>query len=127
MARTAVDVTAEEMAAYRATARHRWERQEREAALRRERAWRVAHRAARLLREQFGASHVAAFGSLTRGGLFHQRSDVDLAVWGLDEQLYYRAVSHLLSLDPSVSVDLVEAESARPALKATIEREGILL
>ncbi|MDH7485014.1 MAG: hypothetical protein QHJ81_01925 [Anaerolineae bacterium] len=56
MARTATDVTAEEMATYRATARLRWERKERESALRRERAWRVAHRAARLLKEQFSDS-----------------------------------------------------------------------
>jgi len=122
-----MDVTAEEMAAYRATARLRWERKERESAWRREQAWRVAHRAARLLKEQFGARRVAVFGSLTRKSLFHPRSDVDLAVWGLDERVYYRAVSRLLSLDPSVSVDLVEAETARPALKAAIEREGITL
>lgn len=127
MAKVAAEVTPEEMAVYRATARRRWERKRREAILRRERAWRFARRAARLLKEQFGAMKVVVFGSLTRGGLFHARSDVDLAVWGIDERMYYRAVSHLLSLDPAISVDLVEAETARPALRAAIEREGVPL
>ena len=127
MAQMAVDVTAEEMTVYRATARRRWERKERESALRRERAWQVARRAARLLKEQLGATHVAVFGSLVRKGSFHRRSDVDLAVWGLDERMYYRAVSRLLDLDPVVSVDLVEADSARPALRAAIRREGVTL
>lgn len=127
MARVAAEVTPGEMAVYRATARRRWEQKERESALRRERAWQVARQAARLLKDQFGASQVVVFGSLTRKGFFHPRSDVDLAVWGLDERMYYRAVSRLLSLDPEISVDLVEAERARPALRAAIEREGVLL
>jgi len=127
MARTAAEITAEEMAIYRATARRRWERKKREADQRRERAWRVARWAARLLKERFGATKVVVFGSLTRDGLFHPHSDVDLAVWGIDERMYYRAVSRLLSLDPAISVDLVEAERARPALRAAIEREGVPL
>ena len=70
---------------------------------------------------------MAVFGSLVRKGSFHRRSDVDLAVWGLDERMYYRAVSRLLDLDPAISVDLVEADSARPALRAAIKREGVPL
>ena len=95
---------------------------------RRKRAWDVARRSATLLKEQFGAQRVVLFGSLTRGtGRFYTRSDVDLAVWGLDERVYLRAVVRLLDLDSEVGVDLVEAEFARPALLAAIQRDGIEL
>jgi predicted nucleotidyltransferase len=95
---------------------------------RRNRAWAVARHAAVLLKEQFGAKRVVLFGSLTRGpGRFYARSDIDLAVWGLDERIYLRAVARLLDLDPEMEVDLVEAEFVRPALLAAIWREGVEL
>jgi predicted nucleotidyltransferase len=70
---------------------------------------------------------VTVFGSVLRPERFSERSDVDLAVWGLDERLYLKAVSALLDIDPGISVDLVEAEFARPALLAVIEEEGVAL
>ncbi|MFQ5856173.1 MAG: nucleotidyltransferase family protein [Anaerolineae bacterium] len=124
---TALDVTPEEMAVYRATARRRWERKQQERAHRRERAWEVARRAAALLKEQYNARRVKLFGSLVRDDRFYARSDVDLAVWGLDERLYYRVVSRLLDLDPAIEVDLVMAEDAPPALQEAIDREGVPL
>ncbi len=127
MVRTALDLTPEEMAPYRQTMVRRYAEKQRESALRRERAWEVTRAAARLLKEQFGAARVMVFGSLTRTGLFDQHSDVDLAVGGLDERLYLRALSCLLDLDPEIPVDLAEIETARPALRAAIEREGVLL
>jgi len=127
MTRTAAQVTKEEMAIYRATARQRWAQEQQEMIRRRERAWGLARQAAALLRERFGASRVVVFGSLARGGLFHPRSDVDLAAWGLDERIYCRAVSQLLSLDPAIEVDLVIAENASAALRAAIEEEGVLV
>jgi predicted nucleotidyltransferase len=62
-----------------------------------------------------------AFGSLTQPALFHKRSDVDLAVWGLAEPDYYRAVGILQGLDSSIEVDLVEYESASHSLQETIQ------
>jgi len=70
---------------------------------------------------------VVAFGSLTQLPLFHARSDVDLAVWGLDERVYYRAVGHLQSMDAEISVDLVMIEDAKPSLKVIIYETGELL
>ncbi|MDM8553082.1 hypothetical protein QUF72_23605, partial [Desulfobacterales bacterium HSG2] len=58
---------------------------------------------------------------------FNHRSDVDLAVWGLDERKYYRAVAQLLSVDTEISVDLVRTEEARKSLRARIEREGVII
>jgi predicted nucleotidyltransferase len=66
------------------------------------------------------------YGSLARGD-FHEHSDIDLMVWGLDEQKYYLAVSELLALDATPEVDLVMAEHASPALLAAAEQEGVPL
>jgi len=52
---------------------------------------------------------------------------VDLAVWGLPEDVYFRAVGRLQSLDANISVDLVAVEKASSRLQKKIEREGKLL
>jgi predicted nucleotidyltransferase len=127
MDQTAIDLTSTAMETYRRTARARARARQERVTARQAAAWAVARRAAAALKEEFGASRVAVFGSLVRPKGFHLRSDVDLAVWGLDERLYFRAVAHLLDLDPSIEVDLVEVEQARPALQAVIQREGVLL
>jgi predicted nucleotidyltransferase len=122
-----LEIPAEQMAVYRATARQRRQKKARELAARRQRAWEVAQQAAQILKEQFGAEQVAAFGSVLSDQRFHPHSDVDLAVWGLDEKVYYRAVSHLLDLDPTIPIDLIEFELAPPALQAIIKQEGVFL
>ncbi|MDW8325466.1 MAG: nucleotidyltransferase domain-containing protein [Anaerolineales bacterium] len=92
---------------------------------RRLRTQEVARRAAALLKEKFGARRVVLFGSLAREPkIFYERSDIDLAVWGLDESLYFRALQRLRELDPEIEVDLVEFEFARPGIRRAIEREG---
>ncbi len=123
----AAAVTEERMAIYRATTRKRWERERHELARRRERAWALARNAAALLRAEFGAGQVVTFGSLVHPDLFHARSDVDLAVRGLDGRHYFRAMGRLLCLDPSIEIDLVMVEDASGQLRDTIEREGVPL
>ncbi len=114
-----------ELKQYARTARERAKARRAELEARRLRAWEVARQGAALLKEEFGAKRVAVFGSLTRGpGRFYIRSDIDLAVWGMDERLYLRALGRLLDLDPEIEVDLVEFEFARSAIQAAIEREG---
>jgi predicted nucleotidyltransferase len=127
MERTARDLSAADIQKYVEAARARSAARQKRLAAREALAWDVARRAAALLKEKFGATRAAVFGSLLHPALFHRRSDVDLAVWGLDEKDYYRAVASLLSLSPEIEVDLIEVELARPALQAVIEREGTLL
>ncbi len=119
-----VDISAEELEAYREGFRRRQAEAQAARERLRERAWRVARRAAAHLRERFGARRVVLFGSLARGDPFDEHSDVDLAVWGVDEWDYLRAISHLLDLDPLISVDLIRAEEAPPSLMAVIEEKG---
>ncbi len=115
------------MAAYKATARQRRYEHKQQLALRYQHAWQVARQASQILKEDFGATRVVAFGSILSTKRFHQHSDIDLAVWDLPERLYYRAVAHLLDLDTAISIDLVEADAAAPALRSIIEQEGVTL
>jgi predicted nucleotidyltransferase len=119
--------SSDKIATYRATARQRWAEERRRLALRHERAWAVARQAADLLRCEYGVDRVTLFGSLVRSELFHARSDIDLAVWGLDEKHYYRAVARLLALDPAFEIDLVMGEEIPASLLEGIEKEGTAL
>ena len=94
---------------------------------RRARAWVVAKDSARILREKYGATEVILFGSLTGKTIFHARSDVDLAVWGIPESKYYKAVAELLTLDLDIQVDLVIFEDARSELQKVIQSQGVPL
>jgi predicted nucleotidyltransferase len=85
-------------------------------------AWEVAKRGASILKKDFGAKKVILFGSATQPHLFHLRSDVDLAVWGLAERDYFRAVGILQSLEPTIEVDLILAEEASPRLTESIQQ-----
>jgi len=124
MSDTTIDITPEEMATYRQTARERQEGRTQELEARQRQAWEVARQAAEILKGEFGAQRVLVFGSLAGAAPFHERSDIDLAVWGLDERLYYRAVGQLQSLDPEFPIDLVEFEHAKPSLQERIKRDG---
>ncbi len=90
---------------------------------RRQRALRLARRAAALLREQHGATRVVLYGSLARPSGFGLRSDVDLVGWGIQD--YYRAVSRLLDLDPAIEVNLVLYEEASSGMRESIDAEGM--
>ncbi len=121
MARTALELTPEELGKFRAG--REWDEAELEA--RWKEGHEVARAAARLLRERFAATRVAVFGSLANRACFTPWSDVDLAVWGIPPDRFYRAVAAVTGLTPSYEVDLVDAESCRSSLRQAIEREGI--
>lgn len=79
--------------------------------------------AARILREDFGATRVGAFGSLVTSGLAPE-SDIDLYVDALPRGSYWRAVARLATLFGR-PVDLVELCDASPSLCATIAEDGV--
>jgi predicted nucleotidyltransferase len=123
MGRTALDLTREEWRAFRPGAKaggtqvgERWKR-----------AWRVAQAAAELLREQFGATRVVAFGSLAHRDGFTPWSDIDLAAWGIASGEFYRAVAAVSGSSPEFKIDLVAPEDCPPKLRDVIEREGVAL
>ena len=81
---------------------------------------------ATLLREQFGAEQVKVFGSLIDKDRYTRWSDIDLAVWGIAPEQYYKAVGAVNDLSADIRVDLVDLRSCNSAtLEQIIEEEGI--
>lgn len=122
-----LNISPEQMAEYRASYKKRQEAERQKLDERFERAWEVARRGADLLRSQFKAEKVVVFGSLTNRELFHIRSDIDLAVWGLSDEQHWRALGMMLDLSPEFTVDLVSLVDASESLRQAIEREGVEL
>ncbi len=120
-------VCMEDMEIYRAVARQRGANEKKQLLRRYQQAWEIAEKGAQLLKKEFHAKEVFVFGSLVHKELFHMKSDVDLAVRGLDEKRYYRAVSRLLDLDADIQTDLVMTENASESLRTRIEKEGIAI
>ena len=81
--------------------------------------------AARVLREEFGATRVGVFGSLaTPTRRFGEGSDVDVYVDSLRRGRYFEAVDRLTLLF-GADVDLVELARAPEGLRAHIDAEGV--
>lgn len=117
--------TAEEMQIYRRTAMRRQQAERQQVARRRERAWELARQAAARLKAEFGVERVMVFGSLTQADRFTQWSDIDLAVWGLNDQNWLRASAAAQVGD--IEVNVVDVATCKPAVLTTIDREGVLL
>lgn len=120
-------ISPEQMAIYRRTALAREQARREAAAQRRAAALALAKAAAALLRQQFGATRVRLFGSTAHGCWFTAESDIDLAAEGIAPDQFWRASGAVSALDPAFEFNLLAWEDARPALRAAIEREGILL
>lgn len=121
MARTALELTSEELQEYHLSKRHKAEH----VAERWDRAWKMANTAVGLLRKEYGATRVMVFGSLVDREWFTPWSDIDLIAWGIPASEFYRAVAVITGLSQEFKVDLVDPETCRPALLRWIEREGI--
>jgi len=88
----------------------------------------VAHACACRLVQDFGVHKVYLFGSLLTEDIVHTRSDIDLAVEGLEGARYFEALSALWKLlPPGVELDLVPLEEARSGLAERVRAEGELL
>ena len=98
-----------------------------ELARRRRRALRTARQAASLLHETYDVQRVVLFGSLAKRNSFTLWSDIDLAVLGIAPHLFYAAVATVTGLSPEFKIDLVDLDVCKPALRITIEGEGIEL
>jgi len=91
---------------------------------RRGRAQEAAQRVAQCLRREYGASRVVLFGSMARTGPLGPRSDIDLAVWGLNDAFYYEAVAKAQDAGAPFRVDVVRMERSPASLREVVRREG---
>ncbi len=120
-----VTISAEKMDQYRRTARRREAEQKQAMVKRRESAWAVARQAAILLKEQFGATRVFAFGSLVHGAWFHARSDIDLMVVGIPPEKFWQAWAALDQISSGFEVELVSENELTDSLRTVIQQEGV--
>ena len=122
--RTAKDLSPEELAEYsRQLDQHLRNREVDEALL--QRAWHTAHRIATMLYEEFGATQVAVFGSLVEPELFSKWSDIDIAIWGIPNDKYFRAVSEAVKISGLFKVDLVDFENSKELFREKIQSQLI--
>lgn len=92
-----------------------------------EKAWEVAKQIAYLLRQKYGANKVWVFGSLTNKEMFNQWSDIDIAVEGISNEYYYKAVAEVISFSLEYKIDMVDIFECSPLMQENIKREGILI
>lgn len=123
MFRTVSELSPTELDFYRNALRKR-KRVKTSAPVRLARARKVVRKAVSILREKFNVKKIVLFGSVAKPKLFHSRSDVDIAVWGLAGRDYFRAVGMLQSIDSEISIDLIDFDLASSHMQDVIHREG---
>lgn len=86
---------------------------------------RTAREIASALQDRFGAHvRVYLFGSLLDLVRFRIRSDIDLAVEGLEAAAYWEAWRVVDELSRGRTVDLVRLETATESLREVVQDEG---
>ncbi len=125
MAVPVLDVSPEKLAQYRRTALHRQKARASKMKSRMDKGWKLARKAAKILREQYHAKRVAVFGSLLYETRFTPWSDVDIAAWGIPPEQTFRAIGAVMDLDPSLEINLVDVNTCTPSLLKAIEKEAV--
>ncbi len=131
MGKIAADLTVQELNAYRTATRLREQAQSEQISeqidVRFEKAWTVARQAVSLLKEKYGIEKVWIFGSLLTRRRFHRQSDIDLAVWTLDDDSWLGAIGDLQELDSDFRIEVVELIRATASIRQVVAEEGKLL
>lgn len=125
VARTAKDMTSEERQIYKKFLRQKSILEKKALEERYEEAWNSAKKAAELLYTKFRAERVLVFGSLTDRSRFNKWSDIDIAVSGLADEIFFKAVAEVTSLDSKFKIDLIDLDNCAASLKERIDREGV--
>lgn len=125
--KTVKDLSLEEVAQYRQSYKEREKQKKLKLGERYKEAWETARKVAEILYGRYRAKKVAIFGSLRSSELFNEWSDIDIAVWGIEPELYYKAVAETISLSPIFKIDIVDPDDCSESLKRLIEKEGIII
>ena len=89
------------------------------------RAWHTAQEVAALLYEQFGATQVAVFGSLTEPMWFTEGSDIDIAVSGLSNDAYDKARIAIMNFDSAFKIDIVNLDMSKGLFRERVKHQAI--
>lgn len=120
--RTAKTLSPEELKEYRIRLDEHFQNRKVDEALL-QRAWYTAHRIAAMLYDDFGATQVAVFGSLAQRNWFSKWSDIDIAVWGIPSEKYFRASSRASDISGLFKVDLVDYENCKGVFRERIQKQ----
>ena len=112
---------------YRTALARREARERQVQARRKKRAMNTARRISAWLKQTYGVARVVLFGSVATNRRLRSRSDIDVAVWGLDAASYYEAVAQVQDEAMPFTVDLVRIEQCPHSLRAVIGKEGVEL
>src|SRR3990172_9286854 len=125
MAFSVLNLSPEQLDQYRRTAARREKIRAVKIKPRMEKAWKLAKKAAKVLREQYHAERVAVFGSLLHESRFTEWSDVDIAAWGIAPDQTFRAIGTVMDLDSAIEINLVDVNTCTPSLLKAIEEEAV--
>ncbi len=90
-----------------------------------QRAWKTAYEIAQLLYDEFNATHVAVFGSLSEPLGFTEASDIDIAVSGLSEKTHSKANLKLMDINTSFKIDLINFDTTKGLFRERIQQKAI--
>lgn len=117
-------LSSEELAACRKQLEHKWKNQKVDVTLL-ERAWQVAYDIAALLYDEFNAKQVAVFGSLTEPMGFTNKSDIDIAVWGLTDEEHTKATDRVWDMKTGFKIDLIDIETTKEFFRDRVQQQAI--
>lgn len=89
------------------------------------RAWQTAYQVATFLYEEFGATHVFVFGSLTEPIAFTKQSDIDIAVSGLSRDVYNKAWGKIFDFDSKFKIDIINFDTSKGLFRERIKNQAI--
>lgn len=90
-----------------------------------DRAWDTAYQVATLLYEEFGATQVVVFGSLTEPMAFTDRSDIDIAVSGLSNDAYDKAYGKVVYFDAPFKIDFANFDTSKGLFRERMKHQAI--
>ena len=117
-------ITPEELASCRKQLERRWNSRKVDETLL-ERAWQVAYEIATLLYDEFGATQVAAFGSLAEPISFTKSSDIDIAVWGLSDKAHSEANNKVMDIGTGFKIDLINFDTTKGLFRERVLQQAI--
>ncbi len=123
-ATTTSGMSPSELAECRENLKRQWENRQVDKALL-QRAWETARRLATVLYQDFGATKVAVFGSLTEPKRFTQNSDIDIVVWGVSYNRCLDALWETKGLSAEFKIDIINFKSIDSLFRKRILNQAI--
>ncbi len=117
-------MSASDLEKCRENLKHQWENRQVDEQLL-QRAWKTVHRVATVLYEEYSASKVAVFGSLTERECFTENSDIDMVVWGISYNKCLDALWDTKNLESEFKIDLIDFESTSGLFRQRILNQAI--